>query len=179
MNGLERATQTVQSLVQSIPRQQGTGSSGIGGHVESNSLVGKNLVLEGLRNKVAFKQRSRRDKLVAGAMDERFKALFTLAEAHDTNTQTVDHVVNGTSGAQKLSQHFYASLLTSAEAGANLSMMSNMLTPPKGKVGHIFFSGSEMGQMVRRQDESTGRQALSGDAKRTILLGMCRVEVEM
>lgn len=105
MSGFERATRLAQSPVRSFAQQEGVEACAAGDRVESNTLVGKNIVPDGLTNKASFKHRSRRYKLVAGARDERSKALFMWAEAHDTNAPAIDPNTSGTMGAQALPQH--------------------------------------------------------------------------
>lgn len=55
----------------------------------SNSLVGKNVVPECLTDETGFKQRSRRCKLVAGAKDDRFKALVEWGEMREPMLPTI------------------------------------------------------------------------------------------
>lgn len=82
------------------------------------SLVGKNLVPEGLTIKTSFKQRGRRYKLVASAEDERFKALLDLAEAQEATAPAIVPGASSIPGAEKFRQHVCASLLMSTEAGS-------------------------------------------------------------
>lgn len=65
-----------------------------------------------------------------------------------------------------------------ASAQANLNLMSRILKPPKGKVDHIFFLIGKWEEVVRRQDERTGRQALADDMGRAIMMDTCPAELE-
>lgn len=56
--------------------------------------------------------------------------------------------------------------------------MSKTLKPPKGNIETISIFLDQLQEMVCRQDEHTGRQALTDDAKRAIMMDMCPVELE-
>lgn len=61
---------------------------------------------------------------------------------------------------------------------ANLNFMSNILTRFKGHVENIALSVETCQEMVRRQDEQAGRQALADDPQRASLMDMCPVGLE-
>lgn len=71
VGGLEKTTCKIQEAVAGLAQWQGTGANHCGEREESNPLVGKHVVPEGLTSTTTFKQWSRRYKLLAGAQDER------------------------------------------------------------------------------------------------------------
>lgn len=117
VSGLEQTSRQLQEAVSVMAQRQGIGASGAGERIDTNALVGKNVVPEGLTNRSSFKQWSRRYKLVAGAKDERFKVLLEWAQARDPNEPAVDPAASNVANATRLSQHIYASLLMSTESG--------------------------------------------------------------
>lgn len=56
--------------------------------------------------------------------------------------------------------------------------MSKILRPPKGKVDNVSFLIEQWEEMVRKQDGRTGRQALTDDTKRAIMMKLCPPELE-
>lgn len=56
--------------------------------------------------------------------------------------------------------------------------MSRILKQPSGRVDNISFVIVRWEEMVRRQDERMGRQALAGDTKRAIMMDMRPAELE-
>lgn len=64
VSGHEQATRGVYALLQGLAQQQGIGASATGERDTSNTLVGKKL-----------SQKGRRNRLVAGAKDDRFETL--------------------------------------------------------------------------------------------------------
>lgn len=127
VSGLERATQSAQLLVQSPPEQQGIAASALGDRVESTTSVGNNVVPEGLANKARFKQGNRRHRLVAVAIDERFKTFLEWSKAHDANATAIDPDTGEIVGARKLPQHLYASLPMITDVGMEAqSIVDNM-----------------------------------------------------
>lgn len=58
------------------------------------------------------------------------------------------------------------------------NLMNRILKPPTGKVDNIVLLIEKWDEMVRRQDQSTGRQAQTDDTKRVIMMDMCLAEVE-
>lgn len=56
--------------------------------------------------------------------------------------------------------------------------MSNILKPPKGKVGNTTFVLTKREDMMRRRNARTGQHALTDETKRAILMDMCTVDVE-
>lgn len=77
-------------------------------HPGYNSFVGREVVSEDLTNKVSFKQRGRRYKLLVGAKDDRFKVLLDWAEARHMNAPTSVPESSGVVDAPRLAQHVYA-----------------------------------------------------------------------
>lgn len=65
-----------------------------------------------------------------------------------------------------------------ASARATLNVMSKIWTPPKGKTDNLSFPIEEWEEMVRRQDQRTGRQALTDGTKKAIMMDMCPIELE-
>lgn len=65
-----------------------------------------------------------------------------------------------------------------ALAQANLNLMNRILKPPKGRDDNISFMIEPWEDTVRRQDERTGRPALSDDTKRAIMMFMCPAELD-
>lgn len=57
-------------------------------------------------------------------------------------------------------------LFDPASAQADSNLMSMILKPPKENVEHIAFPVGTWEEMVRRQHERTGRQAITDDTKR-------------
>lgn len=116
MSDLERATQSVHSLIQNLAQQQGARARAPSDRVESNTLVGKHLAPEDLTNKAGSKHWGRGCKLMAGANDERVKTLRTWPESHEANAPAVNPDASRSVGAQNLSQH-HGSLLMNTQAG--------------------------------------------------------------
>lgn len=56
--------------------------------------------------------------------------------------------------------------------------MITILTLPKGRVDNMSFLIGKLEELVRRQDERTGRQALTYDTKWAVMMDMCPPEVE-
>lgn len=56
VTSLEQATHQVQEAVASLAQRQGAGACGANRRYEPNSLVGQNVVPDGLTNKANFKQ---------------------------------------------------------------------------------------------------------------------------
>lgn len=152
--------------------------------------MGKNVAPEGVAN---FKQWGRRDKLVAGAKGEKFKALgrSPAAERASSGSRGQQHnKCNAPSAAhlRKPSHEYRGRDITivdntpagngleawrrpvqkfdPASAHANLNMMSNILRPPKGKVENMSFRVGKWEEMVRRQDERTGGRSLTDETNR-------------
>lgn len=61
---------------------------------------------------------------------------------------------------------------------AHANQMSKSLKPPKGKIEHLCFSSKRWEEMVRRQDESSGRQARTAGSKWAIMADICPVALE-
>lgn len=55
-----------------------------------------------------------------------------------------------------------------SSTGSTTSAHANL-----GLVEHISFLIEELDEMVRRQDECTGREALADDTRRPIMMDMC------
>lgn len=109
----------MQNAVQGLAQRQGAGAHGT--DTISNSLVGKNVVPDGITNKTTgFKQWSRRYKLVAGAKDDRFKSLLEWAEMREPMAPSIVPDASGIHAPKLLGQHVYASLLMSTEAGTEV-----------------------------------------------------------
>lgn len=56
--------------------------------------------------------------------------------------------------------------------------MSRIRKPPKSRVDNIVFLIEQWEEMVRRQDARTGRQILTDDTKRAIMMDICPAEFE-
>lgn len=56
--------------------------------------------------------------------------------------------------------------------------MRTILKSPMGTIENSSFLIEKWKDMVRRQDERTGRQALADDTKRTIMMDMCPMELD-
>lgn len=189
VGGVEQTTRQLQGAVQGVVQRQGTGVNNA--ESVSNLLVGKSAVPEGFPSKSSFKQWSPRYKLVAGARDERFNTLMEWVETRDLAAPTVDPATSNTPGVDRFGQHVFASLLhprqhargerleawrrlvqrfDSGSAHAHLNLMSRILKLPKGKANSISFVTEKWEDVVMRIGERTGRQALTDDMKRAIIM---------
>lgn len=65
-----------------------------------------------------------------------------------------------------------------APAHANLSLVGNILEPPKGKVANITSLVEKWEKRVRHQDERSGQQALTDDTQTAILMDTCTVKLD-
>lgn len=88
---LEQATRHIQEAVANLAQRQGTGALGGSERYESSSVVGKNVVPEGVAKKASFKQWSRRYVLVAGGKDVRLKVFLEWAGGHEESAPTGMH----------------------------------------------------------------------------------------
>lgn len=80
---------------------------------------------------------------------------------------------NGLEAWRRPGQRFDA-----APAHANLSIKSEILKPPRGEIDNLSPIVEKWEEMVRRRDGRTGRQALTDDTKRAIIMDMCESELE-
>lgn len=118
VGGLGQATRSLQEALQSLSPPPGARGRAPQDQPGSNSLVGKNMVPDGLANKTGLKQWSHRHELVAGAHDEAFKVLLDWAEAQGMNALVIVLGSSGVVDAPRPAQHLYASLLMFTETGA-------------------------------------------------------------
>lgn len=95
----------------------------------------------------------------------------TGAEAHSI----VDNILgeNGLEAWRRLAQMF-----DPASAHANATIMGKTLNPPKGKIDHMPFLIEKREDIVRRQGDRAGRQAVTDDTDKGKMMGMCPVESE-
>lgn len=102
-------------------------------------------------------------------------SLLMCAEAGAASLSIVDNTPlgNGLEAWRRLVHRF-----DPASALANLRLMNNILKHPKGRVDNIIFLVDKWEDMVRPQDDRTGRRSLTDETKQATLTDVCPTELE-